>query len=206
MPSEMFNMLRDPLETTNLLLNIPKQIYSIMAKSSVDSKFANYGNNGVLLVENRKDLLRQYVQYTNKGQKGTTVISSISKDDFLADRNSSLVHYSLLISLYKVLFDFARHGNEAHQLYLKKNLGRVYAPTPLSDNRPIRPNHVLKKFSQQALKKLREDFLREGFCSSDCSCDLVVQRVATLPYHEIPESRKYLCPKSFLNASVFLHL
>jgi hypothetical protein len=82
----------------------------------------------------------------------------------------------------------------------------VESSTP---SRPIRPNHVLKKLTADAMQKMRLDFLTNGFCSSACSCVAPLpplDAVTTLPFGEVPPERLYLAPKSFINASVLLHL
>lgn len=140
MPSEVFDMLRDPFETNNLLQYIPRKVWEPWVRSTIDSQFQNYGLDGLLSERSQQQLLKdlapsgQYMQLQLLGKRDAK-LPKLSKEVMASSRNATHVHYALLTALYKTLHDFAKFGNEAHRIYLKNNPGRTYTPTPLSDNR-----------------------------------------------------------------------
>jgi hypothetical protein len=203
-PKELFDMLQDPLETHNLLESFPAEVLKKLAATAVGSAFNLFSDDGALSPRNRSLLLREVLGPVKR--KTFSIDSDVTRELLFNDRNSSSLHLALTTSLFKLLFDFAKSGNEAHQLYLRQNPGRHYLPTPLSDNRPYRPNHVLKKYAPAQLQQLRNQFLREGQCSSACRCELPVEveSIATLPFHEVPLRRRYLTPKTFVNGTLLL--
>ena len=142
MPSEVFDMLRDPLETNNLLQHIPRKLWEPWVRSTVGSQFQNYGQDGSISEHILQQLLKDFAPRDTPpllllGALGNskTKPPKLSKEVLTTTRNATHVHYALLTALYKTMHDFAKFGNEAHRIYLKKNPGRTYTPTPLSDNR-----------------------------------------------------------------------
>lgn len=143
MPSEVFDMLRDPFETNNLLQYIPRKLWEPWVRSTVGSQFQNYGLDGSLSERSQQQLLRDFasqdvsmsLQLLGKRGDAKQMLPKLSKEVLASNRNATHVHYALVTALYKILYDFAKFGNEAHRIYLKNNPGRTYTPTPLSDNR-----------------------------------------------------------------------
>jgi len=115
-------------------------------------------------------------------------------------RSDPELHIWLVSKLYSTLFDFATHGDEAFQMYMTKNVGRVYNATVESDLRYIRTNIYAKIRLEDALKLRYKLF--NGTCTTPCPCE--TQGAKTVPgfaFSRVEAKRAYLQPKGFFNAS-----
>jgi hypothetical protein len=101
-PCEMFDMLSDPREANNLLHNISQAAFAEFMNLAVESNFAK----GASKLTNNKFAL-----------------PVLTEDVLLNDRGSYRVHVAILVHLFKTMYEFAKHGDEAYQIYFKRNLG-----------------------------------------------------------------------------------
>ncbi len=99
-------------------------------------------------------------------------------------RNESILHMLLVSKLLPLMQDFATHGDEAHQLYVKLNPGRHYQPTQESDERNLRGKNIYKIVSKEKSQQIRESNLG-ATCSTQCLCQVPSARdVPTLPFND----------------------
>jgi hypothetical protein len=170
-PYEIFDLLNDEFETTNLLPDLqttPPEELRRWAKSEEVRLFSP--------------------SYLHSNES----------------RINPWVHRFIMSKAYKMLYDFANYGNEAHKQYLLMNPGRIYTPTVESDTRTVVAN-MYRKISKQQAKIIRAKTIDNGYCSTPCSCKIPsAKETPTLPFGRVPLDRQYLIPHGLINATALL--
>lgn len=170
-PYEIFDLLNDVNETTNLIANLQK--------TPVED-------------------VRQWAK-AKEVQSFTPAYLHSNES-----RSDPFVHRFIVSKTYKILYDFANYGNEAHKLYLSMNPGRIYVPTVESDTRTVVGN-MYRKISKKAAIHIRNRTITLGFCSTPCSCKVPSAKdTPTLPFADIPIDRQYLNPHGLINGTALL--
>ena len=209
-PTELFDMKVDKTESNNLLKGIPKGALDLRqhpyAKKQAGGGVGGGGSGG------GGGAFGFALSLTSS--KPATPTSAPSEEDMLelfsrslhdqSLRGDARLHQWIVAHAYPAVRDFARHGNEAHKLYLKENKGREYVPTVESDTR-----HMVRTSSHRALHPL---FL--AVCSTrgtgvtgDCHRPLLVFVLFAVPFsltHRPTSTHLYSPPPSPLT-STHLH-
>jgi len=179
---EMFDMVNDPFEKTNLLAGVPAQYWA-------EFKFTN--ETGFFMLHSTP------APPVSQG-KGVTL------DMILHDRRNPSVHLWVASHMYRVLKDYATYGNVAHAALMTANPGWHYTPTLDSDYRMVGKRPATSP--RVTLEVLKE----HNTCgAAPCSCAVrSAHDINPLPYNKLADGTtcKYIQPGRILDGSKLLKL
>ena len=179
-PMEMYDMLSDPQEKTNLLARIPPPLIASLANAS----------------------------RSGRTKFGKFQPVSLNEDSLLHDRGNSSIHATILLHTFRAIYDYATYGDEAYRMYFKANPGRVYNMSIASDQRFVRGNPYRKipKSVDQANKQV---MLNTHSCgaATPCTCETKSgDAVPSMPFEKVAPEHAYICPQRFFNGSKLLRI
>jgi arylsulfatase A-like enzyme len=182
---EMYDMKSDRFETANLLAGVGPAFW-------VQVNTTAYTAEAVLSSD--KSPLRK------------VVTKQVTLKMLLEERSNPGVHVWLAAHVYKLMQDYVRGGNLAHQLVLRANPGWFYTPTVLSDYRhdfidgPVLTARASGRGAEEDMARLLA-----GSCgSTPCPCELrTARQVAALPFEKVPQYA-YLSPGKLHDFTSFI--
>jgi arylsulfatase A-like enzyme len=196
LPCEMYDMKNDPFEKNNLLQSFPKHYWENLINKNNNMYLTNERNQNIKLNTLTSNKISYFHKHYLKNSKQLD-----------GDEDLHFFYKSVVLRVFKALKEFALHGDEAYQIYLKKNPSRRYVPTIKSDTRHMLHN-IYKKNSPQEVEKKRNEFLLQQSCDeSSCECRMKsLDEVENYPFDLIAKNRSYLIPNGFFNATLLLNL
>jgi arylsulfatase A-like enzyme len=200
-PHEMFDMRIDRFEKNNLL----KQQRRIKLEQLAAFESSMTADDWSLLGVGGDNSSHAFGREQPNSASSAHRVLDVNNIDIEKCRNSSVFHLLLASRAVPYLQNYAVHGDEAYQLYLRDNPERKYPETPESDQRNVGGSiyRYTSKEQGQANRKLNMGKV----CSAACSCAVPNARsVSTLPFDKTKKMLSSLIPGEIPNALSLMRL
>lgn len=197
-PFEMFDLRRDPRETTNLIKGREQAVAisaAAMAGAAAAKDSTGPGAGAAAAAAAAHD--------ENKESAFTSanILGNVN-----GVRSNPALHKWLFSRMYTAMRDYADHGNAADVIYRARNHGRNYNATVESNMRRL--GNRYKGMTKGDAQQLHKATIDQGYCATECPCETLGARdVPAFPVDEVEPSLQYIMPKhpeGFVDANALL--